>query len=65
MHASNAINEICSKFPESNILTLGPLTNLALAYKLNPKLNINQIVAMAGTMHGDGNCKPVGEFNIA
>ncbi|MDR7468501.1 MAG: nucleoside hydrolase [Armatimonadota bacterium] len=48
------------------LVTLGPLTNLALALALEPTLAelLARIVVMGGAVHGRGNVTPAAEFNI-
>jgi purine nucleosidase len=48
------------------ILALGPLTNLALAARLDPEFvkNISSLVIMGGAVEGRGNASPSAEFNI-
>jgi purine nucleosidase len=47
-------------------VALGPLTNLALAIRLDPQLPelITRLVVMGGAVHGQGNSTPVAEFNF-
>ena len=49
------------------LLTLGPLTNIALALRLAPDLltHFERIVMMAAAVDGRGNTSPPAEFNIA
>ena len=49
------------------LVALGPLTNLALALKLDPSLpqRIARIVVMGGAVTGHGNITATAEFNIA
>jgi purine nucleosidase len=49
------------------LLTLGPLTNIALALRLAPDFlgHFERIVMMAGSVDGRGNTTPAAEFNIA
>lgn len=49
------------------LVALGPLTNLALALKLDPSLptRIARLVVMGGAVTGHGNITPAAEFNIA
>ena len=49
------------------LVALGPLTNLALALKLDPTLpqRINRCVVMGGAVTAHGNITPAAEFNIA
>ncbi len=48
------------------VVTLGPLTNLALAVRTAPDIveRIARVVVMGGTGQGPGNVTPVAEFNI-
>ncbi|RMH93295.1 nucleoside hydrolase [Lysobacter pythonis] len=47
------------------LVALGPLTNLALALKLDPSLpsRIARLVVMGGAVNGRGNITPFAEFN--
>jgi purine nucleosidase len=49
-----------------DILMIGPLTNLALALRLDPSIinGIGQLTIMGGTVYGRGNSTPAAEFNI-
>ena len=49
-----------------DILMIGPLTNLALALRLDPGIlaGIGQLTIMGGTIYGRGNTTPAAEFNI-
>ena len=51
---------------EIDIIALGPLTNLALAFKLDKKtmFKANRIIIMGSAGLGVGNVSPVAEFNI-
>lgn len=48
------------------LVALGPLTNLALACKLDPQFasNINKLVVMGGAIEAKGNASEVAEFNF-
>ena len=48
------------------LVALGPLTNVALALKLDPSLptRIARFVTMAGAVTGHGNITPAAEFNV-
>lgn len=48
------------------ILTLGPLTNLAIALSLRPRLTtqISRVVVMGGAFFNPGNVTPHAEFNV-
>jgi inosine-uridine nucleoside N-ribohydrolase len=52
---------------ELTLLVLGPLTNIALAVGLEPRLSewIKEIVLMGGAVRTAGNVTPVATFNIA
>ncbi len=49
------------------LLTLGPLTNIALAIRLDPTFlsRFERIVIMAGSVDGRGNTTAASEFNVA
>lgn len=51
---------------ELTLVTLGPLTNLALALRLDPSLpeRIPRLVVMGAAVNGHGNITPSAEFNI-
>jgi purine nucleosidase len=48
------------------LVTLGPLTNLALALQLNPSIaaNVSRCVVMGGAPCCEGNVTPAAEYNI-
>lgn len=67
-HAANAIVRLSHEHADKLLLVaLGPLTNLALALKLDPTLpgRIGRCVVMGGAVTGHGNMTPAAEFNIA
>ncbi|NIJ68875.1 nucleoside hydrolase [Xanthomonas sp. 60] len=67
-HAALAILRLSHQYAgELMLVMLGPLTNLALALKLDPTLpgRIGNIVVMGGALTCHGNITPVAEFNIA
>jgi purine nucleosidase len=49
-----------------DILMIGPLTNLALALRLEPSIidGIGTLTIMGGNLYGRGNITPAAEFNI-
>ncbi|QQA44215.1 nucleoside hydrolase [Pelagovum pacificum] len=51
---------------KTDLLMIGPLTNLAVALTLDPGLasGIGQLTIMGGTVYGRGNTTPAAEFNI-
>lgn len=51
---------------KTTILTLGPLTNIALLLKTHPDCikKIDYLFSMAGSMDGSGNSSPYAEFNV-
>lgn len=65
-HAVQAIIDLCRAAPEGGITLcpLGPLTNLALAFRLAPDIlpRVKRIVLMGGAI-GLGNVTPAAEFN--
>ncbi len=65
--ASEFIIETVLRQPgEVTLLAIGPLTNVALALKLEPRLvsAVKQVVIMGGAAFCPGNASPVGEANI-
>jgi purine nucleosidase len=66
-HAALAIIRLSHTHADKLVVCmLGPLTNLAVALKLDPTLphRIGRIVVMGGAVTGQGNTSPVAEFNI-
>jgi purine nucleosidase len=66
--ASLALIRLARQNPgQITLLTLGPLTNIALAIRLDPDFlkNIKRLVIMGGAVDGRGNSSPPAEFNIA
>lgn len=55
-----------NKGEKVDILMIGPLTNLALALRLEPSIinGIGQLTIMGATVYGRGNTTPAAEFNI-
>ncbi len=66
-HAALALIRMAQENPGVHTLvTLGPLTNIALAVVLAPELPklFARIVTMGGAVHGRGNATTAAEFNI-
>ncbi len=66
-HAVDVIIDLARRHPgEITLVTLGPLTNLALALRKAPDIAglFDRVVMMAGTGDHSGNVKPAAEFNI-
>ena len=66
LHAVEAIAATIEANPGLVVVTLGPLTNLALALARKPELaaKIGRCVIMAGAPCCEGNVTPAAEFNI-
>jgi purine nucleosidase len=66
MHAVEAIIAAAMANPGLEVITLGPLTNLALALEREPRMvaNIGRCVVMGGSACAEGNVTPAAEFNI-
>ena len=66
-HAAELIVETIMAEPEKSVtlVPIGPLTNIALAARLEPKIvdRVKEVVLMGGGFH-IGNVKPMAEFNI-
>jgi len=60
------IDAIVNNPGEIELVTLGPLTNLALAIQLEPKIVklVKRVVVMGGTAVLPGNITPLAEFNF-
>lgn len=66
-HAIDVICDIIRNNPhETELLTLGPLTNIALAYLKHPEIAhlVKNVVVMGGSGFGKGNVTEYAEFNI-
>jgi purine nucleosidase len=65
-HAADAIIATVRANPGIEIITLGPLTDLALAVSRDPKIatQISRCVIMGGAPCCEGNVTPAAEFNI-
>ena len=66
-HAVDMIIDTAKRFPgELEIITLGPLTNLAMALLKEPTLPdlVKHVTIMGGAGLGPGNITPVAEFNF-
>ncbi len=67
-HPSEKIlcDEIRAASGEATLICLGPLTNLALALRLEPELPalLRQVIILGGSITGAGNITPCAEFNM-
>ena len=65
-HAVAAIVAAAMEHPGLEVITLGPLTNLALALQREPAIvaRISRCVVMGGAACCEGNVTPAAEFNI-
>lgn len=61
------INKHYSKNEKVNLLTLAPLTNISIAYMLDPTIvnKLSKVIIMGGAYNDLGNISPSGEFNFA
>ena len=66
LHAVDAMMEAIAANPGIVVVTLGPLTNLALAVTRNPTLaaQVGRCVIMGGAPCCEGNVTPAAEYNI-
>lgn len=67
-HAALALVRLARQRPgELSLVTLGPLTNVALAIRLDPHFPayLNRLVIMGGAVNARGNTTPPAEFNIS
>ncbi len=67
-HAVDALVRLVMSRPQNSVtlITMGPMTNLALALRKEPKLatHLKQVVAMGGARTEGGNITASAEFNI-
>jgi purine nucleosidase len=65
-HAVNAIVRLIRANPGIELVTLGPLTNVALALAQDPSIaaNVKRCVVMGGNPCCEGNVTPAAEYNI-
>ena len=65
-HAVEAILHLADKNPGLTLVTLGPLTNVALALARDPALaeKVGRCVVMGGAPCCEGNVTPAAEYNI-
>lgn len=66
-HAAIAISTYANMYPgQITLISIGPLTNLALAVQIDPTIpsKLQRLIMMAGSSDAVGNVKPVGEFNV-
>jgi purine nucleosidase len=65
-HAVDAIVEVISANPGIVVVTLGPLTNVALALARSPAMvrNVSRCVIMGGNPCCEGNVTPAAEYNM-
>jgi len=65
-HAVDAMIDVITANPEIVVVTLGPLTNVALALARSPEIarNVSRCVVMGGNPCTEGNVTPAAEFNI-
>src|SRR5688572_10217425 len=67
-HAADLIAEEVRRAPgEVTLITLGPLTNLAVALEREPALPtfVRNLMMMAGSYRSPGNTAPTSEWNVA
>ena len=66
VHAVDAIIETIEANPGLVLITLGPLTNVALAVSRKPEIvaNVSRCVVMGGAPCCEGNVTPAAEYNI-
>jgi purine nucleosidase len=64
--ATDAIIDTIESHPGMEMVTLGPLTNIALALQKNPGItaNVSRCVVMGGAPCCEGNVTPAAEYNI-
>ncbi|MCE2141719.1 nucleoside hydrolase, partial [Streptococcus thermophilus] len=64
--AAGFIEETLIEAPDTSILALGPLTNIATVLQRDSRLfeQVDQFTLMGGSYRSHGNCSPVAEYNF-
>lgn len=59
------IEQIMSNPGEITLVAIGPLTNVAMALRLEPRIaqNVKDVIIMGGAIRHEGNTTPMAEFN--
>jgi purine nucleosidase len=65
-HGVDALIEGARKWPGMTLVTLGPLTNVALAVRKDPGFagRVGRVVIMGGAACTEGNVTPAAEYNV-
>ncbi|XP_069135007.1 nucleoside hydrolase-like [Argopecten irradians] len=66
-HATLALLRLVNQYPgEITLVALAPLTNIAVALRLDPDFGkkLKEMVIMGGNVQGKGNTSPAAEFNF-
>jgi purine nucleosidase len=60
------IRELLAAPGDVTLVAVGPLTNVALALRKEPRIiqAVRQVIIMGGALRADGNATPLAEFNI-
>ena len=60
------VEQVMAHPGEITLVPIGPLTNIALALRLEPRIveNVREVVLMGGNALGEGNATPAAEANI-
>ena len=60
------IQQVMSQPGEITLVPVGPLTNIAIALRLEPRIadHVKEVVIMGGSVYAGGNASPVAEANI-
>ena len=68
LNASLALSQLFDRYPDAYLITIGPLTNVALAVSLDPnlgkKIRKGHFWMMGGSHLSKGNCSYSAEFNV-
>lgn len=65
LSSTDLITDILKKYPETQVLIFGPMTNVAEYIQQDDATTINRVIAMGGALQVPWNVTPVAEFNIA
>ncbi len=65
LNSADIITKTLAKYPETQVLIFGPMTNIAHYIIRQDSTPINRVIAMGGAVQVPGNVTPVAEFNVA
>lgn len=65
LSSTDVIKKTLSKYPETQVLIFGPMTNIAEYIQQYDAIPMSRVIAMGGALQVPWNVTPVAEFNVA